>query len=322
MVAGPPGGLVESAGSRGRDVSTITTAEATAPTRIDLAGGLVAVAIDRRPHCRVEAGGGLEGVRLESKDALVKVEGPELGALPRSGSLALAVHVLEVLGIERGLRLTTHSRVPAGSGLAEAAALALAVAASAAQATGRHLGPDALAEVAAEAVRRATGSGAGLQAALAAALHGGVVAVHLVDGAPRSSRLTMDPGRVEESLLLVDAGSGPLAAPAAGDEGDAGAAARLAEALSAHRYDDVPTLIDAEWEARRSRAPGAASPEIDRVVEAARAHGGAARASGGTAGLVTAWCPPRRRPALEAALRASGARLLSFRLDLRGLEVE
>src|SRR3970282_1689368 len=56
-------------------------AEATAPTRIDLAGGTldiwplnlfhpgavtVNVAIDRRAHCRIESG--LSGVRIESKD--------------------------------------------------------------------------------------------------------------------------------------------------------------------------------------------------------------------------------------------------------------
>jgi galactokinase/mevalonate kinase-like predicted kinase len=99
-------------------------------------------------------------------------------------------------------------------------------------------------------------------------------------------------------------------------------AARLAEALVTHRYHDVPGLMDAEWEARKRLAPGVSSPAIDRVVDAARAHGGAARACGGSGALVTAWCAPGRRPGLEAALTAAGARLLTFRLDLQGLEVE
>jgi hypothetical protein len=92
MVAGPVWLRVESAPPSPPLVSTIT-AEATAPTRIDLAGDAVAVAIDRRAWCRAEAGGD-GGVRLESKDALVKLEAPDTASLPRSGALALVAHAL------------------------------------------------------------------------------------------------------------------------------------------------------------------------------------------------------------------------------------
>ena len=57
---------------------TPRAAEATAPCRVDLAGGVpgvptLTVAIDRRAWCRVETAG--DGVVLESRDALRKASG-------------------------------------------------------------------------------------------------------------------------------------------------------------------------------------------------------------------------------------------------------
>ncbi len=74
--------------------------EATAPCRVDLAGGTldiwplylfhpgavtVNVAIDRRAWCRVETGG--SGVRLESKDTLQKAEGKTVAEVLAGGAL-------------------------------------------------------------------------------------------------------------------------------------------------------------------------------------------------------------------------------------------
>src|SRR4029453_8325679 len=93
-------------------------AEATAPTRIDLAGGTldiwpvylfhpgsvtVNVAIDRRAWCRVETG--VSGVRIESKDTLAKAEGRDLDEVLGSGSLGLVAYILRALGIEPGREL-------------------------------------------------------------------------------------------------------------------------------------------------------------------------------------------------------------------------
>ena len=94
------------------------TVEATAPTRVDLAGGTldiwplylfhpgavtVNVAIDRRAWCRVETG--IEGVRLESRDTLAKAEGRNVSEVLGSGGLSLAAYILRALGIESGLKV-------------------------------------------------------------------------------------------------------------------------------------------------------------------------------------------------------------------------
>src|SRR4029453_2521188 len=132
-------------------------AEATAPTRIDLAGGTldiwpvylfhpgavtVNVAVDRRAWCRVETG--ISGLVLESKDTRARAEGKDVSEVLHGGALSLVAYILRALGIETGVKVVTESRVPAGSGLGGSSALAVAVAAAAARAVGRDLDADGL----------------------------------------------------------------------------------------------------------------------------------------------------------------------------------
>jgi D-glycero-alpha-D-manno-heptose-7-phosphate kinase len=330
------------------------TAEATAPCRVDLAGGTldvwpvylfhpravaVSVAIDRRAWCRVETGG--SGVRIESKDTLQKVEGRDVAEVLRGGVLPLVGHVLLALRIESEVAVTTQSRVPAGSGLGGRSALAVAVAAAAARATGRELESGRLLRLVRDAEAACLGIPVGVQDHHAA-LQGGVLALHLEPGEARVERVQTDPGRVEESLLLVDAGASREAAGGSWDvlkaqiDGTipgrdalaaiASAAGRVREALLASRYDDVGPLLVEEWEARKRLFPGVTTPEIDRVVEVAREAGGAAKACG-AGGVVAVWAPPGareagRREKVQAAVTAAGFRVFPVRVDLLGLEVE
>jgi D-glycero-alpha-D-manno-heptose-7-phosphate kinase len=330
---------------------TRITVEATAPTRIDLAGGTldiwplylfhpgavtVNVAIDRRAWCRVETG--VDGVQLESKDTLAKVAGRSVSDVLGAGGLSLPAYILRALGIESGLKVVTHSRVPAGSGLGGSTALAVAVVAAAARAVGRDLDADRMWPVVRDAEAQNMGVPAGMQDHLAA-IHGGVLGIHLDPGEVRAERLATDPARVEESLILVDAGvtrfSGinnweVFKGQIDGDEGVRGslreivAAARaVKDALVAQQYAEVVPLMAAEWAARKRLAPGVTSPEIDRIAEAAQGAGGAAKVCGaGGGGMVAVWAPPGRRDAVESAVKTAGFRSVAFRVDLRGLEVE
>jgi D-glycero-alpha-D-manno-heptose-7-phosphate kinase len=148
----------------------------------------------------------------------------------------------------------------------------------------------------------------------------------------------VDAALVQDALLLVDAGvtrfSGinnweVFKAQIEGDPGVRGclariveAAGRLREALVSGRYEFAAEFMDAEWEARKQLAPGVTSPEIDRIVEVARAAGGAAKVCGaGGGGMVAVWCAPGRRAEAEAALRAAGFPPVSFALDFEGVRV-
>jgi D-glycero-alpha-D-manno-heptose-7-phosphate kinase len=324
--------------------------EATAPTRVDLAGGTldiwplylfhagartVNVAIDRRARCRVETG--VEGIRIESRDTRARVEGRDVAQVLAAGELPLVASILDALEIVSGMSVVTESRVPAGSGLGGSSALAVAVAGAASAAAGRPLHGEALVALVRDAEARTIGVPTGVQDYWAA-VHAGVLKVALRPGGPRAARLATDPGKLEECLILVDAGATRFSgvnnwevfkARIAGEaavieslDAIAGVARRLEEALVGGRYAEVTGLIAEEWQARKRLGPGVSSPELDQIVEAAASAGGAAKACGaGGGGIAAAWAPPGRREAVAAALADAGFPPLAFRVDLRGLEV-
>jgi len=330
--------------------------EATAPTRVDLAGGTldiwplylfhpgavtVNVAIDRRVWCRVEP---LEkGVRVESRDTLAKQEAGSVAELLECEAPPLAAYVLRALAIDTGVKVTTQSRVPAGSGLGGSSALAVAIAAAAAAAAGRELPVGELWPLVRDAEAQSLGIPAGTQDHLAA-IHGGVLAVRLVPGVPRVERLPVDAAAVEECLLLAGSGATRFsglnnwdvfkkhvdgeAATRQGLGEIADVAARVAAALAEGRLGEVPGLLAVEWEARKRLAPGVTTPEIDRIAGIARECGGAAKVCGaGGGGVVALWAAPGARgagprEALEKALREAGIAAFPFRVDLQGLAVE
>jgi len=97
------GGFMGANGNSGDEAPSMSprTVEATAPTRIDLAGGTLDIwplylfhpgavtvnaAIDRRAWCRVETDH--EGVRIESKDTLRKAEGRDVSEVLVGGELS------------------------------------------------------------------------------------------------------------------------------------------------------------------------------------------------------------------------------------------
>ncbi len=333
------------------------TVEATAPCRVDLAGGTLggwplelvppgaislSAAIDRRAWCRVEAD--VEGVQVASKDTLQKASTATVTELVESGRLPLVAQVLRVLGVETGIRVETQSRVPLESGLGASSALAVAVGAAVSAVLGQALAPERLWLLLREAERaRPAGQPTDAQD-YAAALHGGVQAAHLEQDTARAEALSVDPARVEECLLLIDAGDGgtPETAPAEAVsrpvegneatrkalEGIASIARSTREALVEDRLDDVVDLFGEEWEVRKRLDPRISTPQMDRLAAVARAAGGAAKPCGpGGRGVAAVWAPPGaraagRREAVREALAAAGFKVFRARIDLRGLEVE
>jgi len=326
--------------------------EASAPCRVDLAGGpldawpvylfhpgalALSVAIDRRVSCRVETG--FDGVLIESKDTLQKLHGRTVAELAGGDTPALAALVLQALGVETGVRVVTHARVPDGSGLGSASALLVALTAAVAKAIGRELGAAELVRLCRDVEVRSRALPMGVRG-YHTALQGGVLALTLDAAGVRASRPLVDPARVEESLILVDAGPGEHPARASWDvikgqlEGDRGVrealaviaslARQLLEALVAGRYEDAVALMAQGWEVRKRLAATVTTPAIERIVDLAKSAGGAAQGEGG---VVAVWAPPGergagRREAVGAALREAGMRLLPARVDLRGLDVE
>jgi galactokinase/mevalonate kinase-like predicted kinase len=305
-------------------------AEGTAACRVDLAGGApgavsVTVAIDRRPWCRVETG--VAGVRIESKDTLRKVGGEDVFEALRKGAPATVARVLQAMGVKTGVWVVTQCRVPEGSGLGESSALAAAVAGALARVQGSGLDKDGIARIATEADTPRGEAGGGLRESHTA-VRGGVLALHPEAAGLRVESLAIDPARVEESLLLVDAGA--PRSPADGQDALSAIpsiASRVRDALLAGRFEEVIGLWAEEWELRRSAVRGWPAPEAERIAGVVRAAGGAARVCGaGQGGILALWAPPGargpgRREAVAAAAKAAGLRLFPARVDLRGLDV-
>jgi D-glycero-alpha-D-manno-heptose-7-phosphate kinase len=326
-------------------------ASALAPTRIDLAGGTldiwplylfhagaltVNVAIDRRASCRVEPRSA--GLRVESLDSGMVHEAESIGVLMTGQSAPLAAYVLEALGIEGGVSVVTRSCVPAGSGLGGSSALAVAVAGAIARAVGKRLAEDELWPVVRDAEARCIGVPTGIQDYLAA-LHGGLLAIHLEAGHIRVERLPVAPERLEQCLALVDAGVTRFSGINNWEvfkgriDGDgrvrdslariADVASRVRAALFGQRLEALVPLLAEEWEARQILAPAVTTPEIDRIVAAARAAGGAAKVCGaGGGGMVAVWAAPGELDGVREAVARAGFPCVPFQVARSGLQVE
>jgi D-glycero-alpha-D-manno-heptose-7-phosphate kinase len=97
----------------------------------------------------------------------------------------------------------------------------------------------------------------------------------------------------------------------------------VARALVDGRLQDLPDLVNREWSARRTLAPGVTTPRIDDMMDAARGNGALAGkiCGAGGGGCMITLAPPQKRSAVEAALVAAGGELMPFRVELQGLTV-
>jgi hypothetical protein len=196
----------------------------------------------------------------------------------------------------------------------------VAAAGALARALGRSLAGDELLALAKRAVAAA---GLELGPGPDAALGGGLVRSEGSGGSVTAERLEVDPGRIDECLRLVDAGTSESAEVAPAEPKapfDRGLVDAVVEGLRTGRYEDLVASLRAEG----ARVP--ASPAQRSVASLVNEAGGAARPlSAGR--LVAVWAPPGergpgRREAVEAALQKAGLRPLAVRVDLRGLELE
>ena len=275
---------------------------------------------------------------MECKETLRKTGGRDVSEVLGGGELSLVANILRALDIETGVKVTTQSRVPSGSGLGGSSALSVAVAAALRAAFDRKIDPDELWPVVRDAEAQTIGVPTGVQDYLAA-IHGGVLGIHLEPGALRVEKLATDPAKVEESLMLVDSGVSHFSGLNNWEVfkgqiekqenvrtclAEIVAAAKGArEALVSGGYDDVGGFMAAEMASRIRLAPGVSSPEIDKIKEAAASAGGAAKVCGaGGGGMVSVWATPGKRAGVESALQAAGFKPVPFRLDLRGLEID
>lgn len=325
---------------------------ASAPTRIDLAGGTVDiwplylfhpgaqtlnVAISLRAHARIEARAD-DRVALVSEDTRREVVLPADNRLRDDETLPLLGRIAHHYGA-RGVTLTTRGESPAGAGIAGSSALNIAVCGAFSAWSGRHDTPERLLHTAQDIEAQVIAVPTGLQD-YRPALFGGVAALELGPGVARRVALDVDPVELASRLVLGYTGEPRNSGTNNWDitkrhiDGDQhvfdcferirDTAVAMREALEAARWDRVARQLAIEWENRKRLAPGVTTPAIDSLVEAAHAAGAeAAKVCGaGGGGCLVAMAPPARRQAVADALAAGGARVLDFRVETAGLVVQ
>ena len=323
--------------------------EASAPTRIDLAGGTldiwplylfhpgaqtINVALNLRASATIETRSDTRVV-IHSDDTGVTVEADdwrELRDRRELRLLSLLAHFFEA----RGMTLTTACQSPAGAGIAGSSALNVAVCAALARWSRTHYEPEALLRVAKNIEAQAIGVPTGLQD-YRPALYGGVATLELdVDGVRRVP-LDVDPSDLERRLVLCytgqprDSGTNNWDIMKKHIDGDRhvfdcferirDTAVAMRDAITRRDWNAVGQAIGEEWEHRKRLAPGVSTPAIDALIALAmRAGGSAAKVCGaGGGGCLFCYGPPDRRDAIREALADGGARLLEFRIDQQGL---
>ena len=324
---------------------------ASAPTRIDLAGGTIDIwplylfhdgactlnaAISLRAHVEIEplSDGAIE---LRSIDTNRHVRARDWSELDSDSDLKLLALLARHYRLS-GATMTTRGESPAGAGIAGSSALTIAVCGALARWTHAPADAEHLLRVAMNVECQTIRVPTGVQD-YRPALYGGVAAIELgVAGITRVG-LDVDPRELEQRIVLAytgaprDSGTNNWEITKRHTDGDRhifdcferirDTAVAMRTALERGDWDEVGRQIAIEWANRKRLAPGVTTPIIDALIDRARAAGAtAAKVCGaGGGGCLFCYGPPQARSAVADALAASGARLLDYRIETEGLRL-
>ena len=323
---------------------------ASAPTRIDLAGGTIDIwplylfhagaqtlnaAISLRARAWIEKRPD-ERIELVSED-IDKQENLSFDQLPADQTLPLLAKLAHRFGAH-GLRLTTRGESPAGAGIAGSSALNVAVCGTLAAYTGQQIEGEALLDIAKDVEAQVIKVPTGVQD-YRPAFYGGVAAVELYAGQPRRVALDIDARELERRVVLCytgeprNSGTNNWEITKRHIDGDQhvfdcferirDTADAMRTALTRGDWDATAAALATEWENRKRLAPGVTTAAIEALIARATAAGArAAKVCGaGGGGCLFCLASPDDVPNVREALAGSGARILDFRIETSGLEV-
>jgi D-glycero-alpha-D-manno-heptose-7-phosphate kinase len=325
---------------------------ASAPTRIDLAGGTIDIwplylfhhgaqtlnaAISLRAHVTLEArDDGCVEIISEDTGRQVRVDDP--AALRDDDRLALLGRLACAFDV-RGITIRTRGESPAGAGIAGSSAMNVAVCGALARWTGRAVDPEALLETAKNVEAQAIKVPTGLQD-YRPAMYGGIAALELGQHGLTRVALAIDAAELQRRIVLCytgaprNSGTNNWEIMKRHIDGDAhvfdcferirDTAARMRDSLERADWDAAGEHLAEEWANRKRLAPGVSTPQIDALITRALSAGAyAAKVCGaGGGGCLFCLTPPEHAGAVREALASGGARLLDFRIETEGLRVD
>ena len=324
---------------------------ASAPTRIDLAGGTIDIwplylfhdgaatinaAISLRAHARIDPRS--DGIiELISVDTNRQLRAKHWSDLSGAGELPLLERLARHYQLQSAT-LTTRGESPAGAGIAGSSALTIAACGALAKWTRSSLNGDDLLQTAMNIECQTIRVPTGLQD-YRPALYGGVAAIELSVSGARRVEIDVDPREIERRVVLAYTGAPRNSGTNNWEivkrhlDGDRevfdcferirDTAAAMRQALVKQDWDEVGYQIAKEWENRKRLAPGVTTSAIDELIERARAAGAtAAKVCGaGGGGCLFCYGPPTARDAIAEALARAGARILDYRIETEGLRL-
>jgi D-glycero-alpha-D-manno-heptose-7-phosphate kinase len=329
------------------------TVRASAPARIDLAGGT----LDIWPVSMAVPGARTVNVAIELR-AVAEVEPlrePVVQVISRDrrrratrklpltvddcrGPLTFLLRVVHAFAPRRGLKLTVHAESPAGAGLGGSSTLGIAVAGALNRFEGAGLDRRALIERVVNVEVAELGTPTGNQDQLAA-VHGGLAAYVYTPDGPRRDRLPLHPD-LGQRLVLAYTGGPRRSGMSNWDmvrrfiDGERrtvkrmheiGRIAReLSDAFRAGDLDAAGRLVGEEGRLRYRLAPSVATPALLEAGAAARRAGalGVKVCGAGGGGCLVAFAREGRSDAVAEAMQATGARLLPAEIARRGLTLD
>ena len=330
--------------------------EATAPTRVDLAGGTIDIwplylfhpnaatinfAISLYARCRIETRD--DGrIMLESRDRGLSFEiGLDgIAALVREERLELISKLVHFFRPETGFNLITESQAPAGAGLGGSSALAIACIGALNRLVGNRYDERRFITIAANVETTVIRVPAGFQDYYGA-LYGGANCIHFrADGIEREE-LRIDDATLERRVVICYTGEPRLSGinnwemfktHIEGDptifqlfEGIRDSAQRMRSALAANDWQEVSAVMSAAYPNRKRLAPNITTPHMERLVEIALKNGAeAAKVCGaGGGGCIAFLCAEGQKESVATALSAErDVQVLDWRFAPEGLTIK
>lgn len=328
---------------------------ATAPCRVDLAGGTLDIwplylyhdnavtvnfAVNRYTHCEIST---RPGDREEFRSVDLKIDeqyaspGEMLAA--KHPRLPLAVWITRFFRPPGGFCVTTDSEAPAGAGISGSSALLIAIASALNRWTNARHGIEKLREICqnveAQIIRVPTGA-----QDYYPAMYGGVSAIELSPAGVRRVALPVETTELNRRIVLAytgaprNSGINNWEVTKAHIDGDRGVfrnferiaaiANGMRAALEKADWTEAARLLREEWSHRRRNAPGITTPLIDRLIAVTRRAGstGAKVCGAGGGGCVLFLAEPEAKAKVAAAIAREGATVLPVEVAPRGVRVK
>ena len=325
---------------------------ASAPTRIDLAGGTLDIwplylfhegaqtlnaAISLRASCDLRSRDDRRIV-IVSDDSGQRVEVDHWSELREGHDLRLLGRILHFFEAE-GLELTTRSDSPVGAGIAGSSAMNIAVCGALNAWNGGHLTAEDIFRIAMNVEAQAIDVPTGAQD-YRPAYYGGISAVELGVSGVRRVAIDIHPEELQSRIALAytnasrSSGINNWEVTKRHIDGDRRVRASfdrirdiaidMRAALEARDWPEVCRQVADEWDNRKQLAPGVTTPAIDAMLDAATKAGSLGGKVCGAGGGGCLFCigDPADVPAIRQALSESGARVLDFTIEPRGLVID